>query len=386
MRRRVFIVVGTRPEAVKLGPVVRACRARPADFETIVCLSGQHRELLSPLVDYFELRPDVDLRDAEPASSLGESAARVLRRVDEQLARFAPDWMVVQGDTTTAAAAAQAAFYRQVRVAHVEAGLRTGDLGSPFPEEFNRRIVTLAASLHFAPTEPAAANLRAEGVAAERIAVTGNTAVDALLWTVERQRVEAERKIAASPRPTVLVTAHRRENFGPGLANICEAVRRLTARFPDHRFIWPVHPNPSVDGPVRNALGNVSGVELLPPLDYPEFVRHLAEASLILTDSGGVQEEAPSLGIPVLVLRNETERPEGVAAGCAELVGTNVAAIVDRATEILSATDDSKRLTVTPIPNPYGDGRASERIVEAIMSDDRLRFREKDGKETMNDE
>lgn len=368
MRRRAFIVIGTRPEAVKLAPVVRACRARAQEIETIVCLSGQHRELLAPLVELFELRPDVELRDAAPAGSLSESTARVLQNIDAQLARFAPDWVVVQGDTTTAAAAAQAAFYRRIRVAHVEAGLRTGDLASPFPEEFNRRVVTLAATLHCAPTAQAAANLRAEGVVAERIIVTGNTAVDALLWTVDRQRSETHSHDSASQRPTVLVTAHRRENFGPGLANICEAVRRLAMRFPEHRFIWPVHPNPSVDVPVRAALANVPGIELLPPLEYLEFVRRMSEATLLLTDSGGVQEEAPSLGIPVLVLRRETERPEGVAAGCAELVGTDIAAIVDRATAHLSQTANLRRTPRPAIANPYGDGRAAERIVDAMVN------------------
>jgi UDP-N-acetylglucosamine 2-epimerase (non-hydrolysing) len=364
MRRRVLIVVGTRPEAVKLAPVIRALRECSAEFETIVCLSGQHRELLAPLVEYFDLRPDVDLSDAEPHRSLSELAGRCLQRLDDELARRSPDWVVVQGDTTTAAAAAMAAFYRQVRVVHVEAGLRTGNLAGPFPEEFNRRVVALAAALHCAPTERAAANLRAEGIADERIVVTGNTAIDALLWTVAKQSSECGMRNAESDARTVLITAHRRENIGPGLANICEAVRRLATAYPDHRFLWPVHPNPLVESPIRAALEDLANVELVPPCDYPQFVAWMSRTVLILTDSGGVQEEAPSLRKPVLVLRSETERPEGVEAGCAELVGTDVERIVDRAAHYLDAV---RRGELRPqVANPYGDGHAAERIVAAL--------------------
>ena len=363
-RRRIFIVLGTRPEAIKLAPVVRACRARPDDFETIVCLTGQHRELVRPLVDYFDLRPDVDLDLMSPGQSLAELTSRCLTKLDAALAEHRPDVVVVQGDTTTAMTAAMAAFFRRVPVVHVEAGLRTGDMNSPFPEEFNRRVVTLAAALHCAPTERAAANLRAEGVADDRILVTGNTAIDALLWTRDRLKSQISNLRSETNRPLVLITAHRRESFGPGFDGICTAVAILAGRYPNHRFVWPLHPNPQASEPVRRALGDLANVELIAPLEYPDFVRTMDAATLILTDSGGVQEEAPSLGKPVLVLREETERPEGIAAGCAELVGTNAAKIIERASDYLDA---AKRGETRPaIVNPYGDGRAAERIVDAL--------------------
>ncbi|MCE9606198.1 MAG: UDP-N-acetylglucosamine 2-epimerase (non-hydrolyzing) [Planctomycetia bacterium] len=366
-RRRLFFSIGTRPEAVKLAPLVRVCRARPTEFEVFVCLSGQHRELVTPLVDYFELRPNCDLQVMSPNQNLAELTSRCLRKVDDVLGQYGPDFVIVQGDTTTAAATAQAAFFREKPIVHVEAGLRTGSLASPFPEEFNRRLISLAASFHCAPTEQAAANLQAEGTASGRIRITGNTGIDALLWTAERERVRIQESSAA-PSPLVLITAHRRESVGLGIANICAAVKMLAARFPKHRFAWPLHPNPKVEEPVRGALGNLPNVELGPALDYPEFVRTMDRATLILTDSGGVQEEAPSLGKPVLVLRNDTERPEGIAGGCAELVGIDPARIVDRATHYLEASPAvGKRL---PSANPYGDGKASERIADWLAEFD----------------
>lgn len=363
MRRlRLFIVVGTRPEVVKLAPIVRAARDRANEFETIVCLSGQHRELVAPLVDYFDLRPNVDLQVMSPNQNLAELASRCLRKVDDALAQYEPDVVVVQGDTTTAAAAATAGFYRRLPVAHVEAGLRTGNFDSPFPEEFNRRLVTLAAALHCAPTAQAADNLRREGVTDDRIVVTGNTVIDALLWTVARERTAIGNPQSATRH--VLITAHRRESFGVGIANICTAVQTLASRYPKHRFVWPVHLNPQVFEPVRAALGDLANVELVSPLDYPDFVRKMDAASLILTDSGGVQEEAPSLGKPVLVLRRDTERPEGIEAGCAELVGIDSAVIVARASHHLDAA--ARGETRPAIANPYGDGHAAERVLESI--------------------
>ena len=364
-RTRLFVVIGTRPEAVKLAPVVRAARRRSDAFETIVCLSGQHRELVASLVDYFDLRPDVDLQVMAPNQNLAELTARCLRKTDDALAQYEPDVVVVQGDTTTAAAAALAGFYRRLDVCHVEAGLRTGDLRSPFPEEFNRRTIASAAALHCAPTSRAADNLRREGIADARIVVTGNTGVDALLETVERERASCgDPRSATNASPSVLVTAHRRESFGRGLAEVCRAVRTLAGRFPNHAFVWPVHLNPQVFDPVRAALGDVANVRLVPPLDYPAFVRAMDRASLILTDSGGIQEEAPSLGKPLLVLRNDTERPEGVEAGCAELVGTDEARIVARAAFHLDAIlrGETRRMP----PNPYGDGAAAPRVLDAI--------------------
>lgn len=364
VRRRIFIVLGTRPEAIKLAPVVWACRARPADFETIVCLTGQHRELVRPLVDYFDLRPDVDLDLMSPQQTLAELTSRCLAKLDAALAEHRPDVVVVQGDTTTAMTAAMAAFFRRLPVVHVEAGLRTGDLSSPFPEEFNRRVVALAAALHCAPTERAAANLRAEGVADDRLLVTGNTAIDALLWTREHLKSQNSNLQSDGNRPLVLITAHRRESFGPGFDGICTAVATLAHKYPDHRFVWPLHPNPQASEPVRRALSGLANIELIAPLEYPDFVRTMDAATLILTDSGGVQEEAPSLGKPVLVLRDETERPEGIAAGCAELVGTNATKIVERAAHYLDAA--ARGETRPAIANPYGNGYAAERIVDAL--------------------
>lgn len=385
-RQRIFFVIGTRPEAVKLAPLVRACRALPDEFETIVCLSGQHRELVTPLVEFFDLRPACDLQVMSANQTLAELASRCLRKVDDALAQYEPDFVIVQGDTTTAVAAAEAAFYRRLRIVHVEAGLRSGDLGAPFPEEFNRRVVSLVATLHCAPTERAAAALRQEGVPAEQIRVTGNTVIDALLWTASRQRVaeSSSTGLRGGGRPlngdslapatapyevkagehVVLVTAHRRESLGEGLTGICAAVRRLAGAFTDCRFIWPVHANPKVRTPVEKALSGLSNVQLIPPLDYPDFVRLLDLSTLVLTDSGGVQEETPSLGKPVLVLRDTTERPEGIEAGCAELVGTNPARIVARATHYLEAARRGVR--PPPVINPYGDGHAAERIVAWI--------------------
>jgi len=375
---RLLFAVGTRPEVIKLAPVVRLCREMPESFEPIVLLTGQHRELVGRLVEYFDLRPDCDFQLMKAGQSPGEFMARCLERTTEALARFAPDAVVVQGDTTTAAAAATAAFLRRLPVVHVEAGLRTGNLAAPFPEEFNRRVVSLATTLHCAPTLPAAENLRREGIDPAAIFITGNTVIDALLWTAHGERVAAavDRKLpgpalhAASDGPIVVVTAHRRESFGEPLLNVCRAVRRLAEHYPSHRFYWPVHPNPQVDGPVRDALGGVPNVVLTPPLEYPEFVRLLDLSSLVLTDSGGVQEEVPSLGKPVLVLRDDTERPEGVEARCAVLVGTDA----DRIVAVARSYLDAPRLGETIPVNPYGDGQAARRVLEAVR--ERIRPRE----------
>lgn len=352
--------------------MVRVCRARPNDFEVFVCLSGQHKELVAPLVEYFDLRPSCDLQVMSPNQNLAELTSRCVRKVDDVLGQYSPDFVIVQGDTTTAAATAQAAFFRKKPIVHVEAGLRTGSLQSPFPEEFNRRLISLAASFHCAPTEHAAGNLKAEGINGSRIRVTGNTGIDALVWTADRER-ERIKSQTVLMNPLVLITAHRRESVGAGIAAICHAVRALAEKFPNHRFVWPLHPNPRVEEPVRAALGKSSNVMLGPALDYPEFVRTMDRATLILTDSGGVQEEAPSLGKPVLVLRNDTERPEGIAAGCAELVGIDPERIVERATFYLEgALRGDTRMAMS---NPYGDGRASERIADwlAEFNPDKLR-------------
>ncbi|MEX2113969.1 MAG: UDP-N-acetylglucosamine 2-epimerase (non-hydrolyzing) [Pirellulales bacterium] len=363
----VLFVFGTRPEAIKLAPLILACAQCDQIARSIVCTTGQHREMLTGVLEYFGVAVDVDLELMRPDQSLADLTARALQGVRDTIAQRRPDCVVVQGDTTTAMAAALAAFYERVPVVHVEAGLRTGNLLAPWPEELNRRIVTLAAAVHCAPTQRAADALAAEGVSPAHIHVTGNTVVDALLSTVARERQNAARwqaKYAAlGDARLVLITGHRRENFGGGLAWLCQAIGQLAAQFPNVQFIYPVHLNPNVLGPVRAALSGLPNVQLAPPAPYPEFVWLMDRATLILTDSGGIQEEAPSLGKPVLVMRDSTERPEALAGGLVELVGTRVELIVERASRLLSGLPQRER---PPAANPYGDGHAAGRIVRLI--------------------
>ena len=367
-RLRILLLFGTRPEAIKMAPVVHECRRRPEAIEPIVAAAGQHRELLEPVVEYFDLRPDRRLDVMRPGQSLAELTSTCVVAIDALLAELKPDCVVVQGDTTTVMAASLAAFYRSVPLAHVEAGLRTGNLRAPWPEELNRRIVSLSAALHFAPTKRAADALLAEGVPAASVHITGNTVIDALLWTIGRERGRAEhwqRKYAMlGSRRLVLITGHRRENFGAGLQAICEAIATLAERFPDVAFLYPVHLNPRVLEPVRQMLSGRPNVHLTEPAAYPEFVWLMQRSTLILTDSGGVQEEAPSLRKPVLVTRETTERPEAVEAGAAELVGTSADAIVSRVSLLL--TDEAEYARRQVAVNPYGDGQAAKRIVDVL--------------------
>ncbi len=367
-RLRALVIFGTRPEAIKMAPLVAACR-RHARVEPIVCLTGQHRELLAQVTDYFGVEADVRLDLMTADQSLASLTARAVEGIDAVLAARRPDCVVAQGDTTTVMAAALGAFYRRTPFVHVEAGLRTGDLEAPWPEELNRRIADQVAALCCAPTERAADALAAEGIAADRIHVTGNTVIDALLETVRRERARAahwQRKHAAlGDAPVVLVTAHRRESFGRGLEAICRAIRVLAARFADHRFVYPVHLNPNVREPVGRLLGGAENVDLVDPPAYPEFVWLMDRARLILTDSGGVQEEAPSLGKPVVVMRERTDRPELVEAGASLVVGTSVERIVAAAEALL--TDPARYTACQIAESPYGDGRAAERIVELML-------------------
>lgn len=367
---RPLLLFGTRPEAIKMAPVVYECRRRRDEIEPIVCLTGQHREMLAQVTDYFSLAADHDLDLMRPDQSLADLTARCLQGVDRLLEEVEPDCLVAQGDTTSVLAASLAAFYRRVPFAHVEAGLRTGDLQAPWPEELNRRVASLTATLHFAPTERAAASLRAEGVPPERVLVTGNTVIDALLWTLERERARSElwqRKYAMlGSRRLVLITGHRRESFGRGLRSVCGAIADLSERFPDVRFVYPVHLNPNVRAPVQDILGGRANIHLTAPVPYPEFVWLMDRSTLIITDSGGVQEEAPSLRKPVLVTRETTERPEAVEAGAAELLGTNRERIVQRAAALLTDPADYARHLVDV--NPYGDGHAAQRIVDRLLS------------------
>lgn len=366
---RVFAVVGTRPEAIKMAPVIRAARARRAAVELIVCTTGQHRDLAAEMLRHFEIFADVELSAVVPGQSMSELTARLVQQLDGALATAEPDWIVVQGDTSTALAAAMAAFYRRVPLVHVEAGLRTGHLDAPWPEEFNRRVVGLSAALHCAPTADAAANLLAEGISPQRIEVTGNTVVDALLWTLKRRddpvARECSRLTVAADRQLVLITSHRRESFGRGLENICRAVLALAGRFSSTDFVFCLHPNPAAQTAARRLLAGTANVQLCDPLSYPEFVSLMARSTLILTDSGGIQEEAPTLGIPVLVARETSERPEAIRAGYAQLVGTSVARIVTAATLLLQQQERPPRRINGD--SPYGDGRAGERIISLLI-------------------
>ena len=367
--RTILVVFGTRPEAIKLFPVIRALGQRPG-IRVRTCVTAQHRGLLDQVLAIADLSPDVDLDLMEPGQSLDRLTARLLVGLGETMDAERPDLVVVQGDTATAMAGALAAYYRRIPVAHVEAGLRSGDIHHPWPEEVNRRIVAPIAAHHFAPTDTAAAALLAETIDSATVHVTGNTVIDALHWT--EARVAADPSLAAglddvarrfAGKRIVLVTTHRRENFGGGMEAIARAIGRIAARA-DVAVLFPVHPNPAV-GPVMDAiLGHRENVARIEPLDYPHFVRALGLCDLVLTDSGGVQEEAPALGKPVLVMRETTERPEGVVAGTARLVGTDEERIVS---EVFTLLDDSEaHAAMARAHNPFGDGHAAERIAETL--------------------
>lgn len=366
---RPLLVFGTRPEAIKMAPIVQACRARPNEIDPIVCVTGQHREMLAQVTDYFGIEHDLDLDLMRPNQSLAGLTARCIERIDEVLAERTPDCVIAQGDTTTVMCASLAAFYRRVPFVHVEAGLRTGDIWSPFPEELNRRVATLTTALHCAPTERSRQNLLREGIADATIHVTGNTVIDALLWAAARERTDggrwAEKYSWLGDRRMLLITGHRRENFGGGFENICRAIAELAGRFPDVAFVYPVHLNPNVQEPVRRILSDRSNIHLLPPAPYPEFVWLMDRSTLILTDSGGVQEEAPSLKKPILVMRDSTERPEALDAGAVELVGTDSSRIVAAVSRLLSDPLEYARRQIEC--NPYGDGKSAERIVDLVL-------------------
>lgn len=367
---RVLSVFGTRPEAIKMAPVVRRLAQTPG-IESLVCVTAQHRQMLDQVLNLFDIRPDFDLNLMQPDQSLAQITAAVFTHLDPVIRQTRPDWILAQGDTTTVMATALLAYYHRVRFGHVEAGLRTGDKWQPFPEEINRRVAGVVADLHFAPTEWARQNLLRENIPAETIRVTGNPVIDALHWVahlpydpseLQRLGIPAE----ALTRRIILVTAHRRENFGRPLENICAALRDLAEIYRDDvHLIYPVHLNPNVQGPVYRLLSGIPNITLLPPLDYLPLVQILKRATLVLTDSGGLQEEAPGLGVPVLVLRAVTERPEGVQAGTVRLVGTEREAILAAARLLLDSEEERQKMARTV--NPYGDGHASERIVTALM-------------------
>jgi UDP-N-acetylglucosamine 2-epimerase (non-hydrolysing) len=357
----ILCTIGTRPEAIKMAPVIRALRAAPW-ARCRVLLTAQHRELVDPMLAFFGIEPDIDLDLMRPGQSLVDLTSRMLPAVHDAIDRERPDIVLAQGDTTTVFVTALASFYRRVPFAHVEAGLRTGRLDAPFPEEANRVLAGHLSALHFAPTEAARANLRREGIPDDRIRVTGNTVIDALLLTAAR-----DLPIGVDLDPAkrmILVTAHRRDSFGEPIRRVCRAVAELHERFPDVQFLWPVHPNPSIQPVVEGAMSGLARVRLCAPLPYGAFVAAMKRSAVILTDSGGVQEEAPALGKPVLVLRGESERPEAIAAGVARLVGHDPAAIVAEAGRLL--TDPDAYRSMARGASPYGDGRAADRIVAAV--------------------
>jgi UDP-N-acetylglucosamine 2-epimerase (non-hydrolysing) len=373
-RKIVDIFIGTRPEAIKMAPVVAALK-RHGDLECRVIATGQHREMFRQVAAELGFAADADLDTMVPNQTLAGLTARLMQGIDAWLERSRPDIALVQGDTTTVLVAALACFYRRIPVGHVEAGLRTASVMSPFPEELNRRLSSQMMSLHFAPTPAAKAALLREGFADEVIDVTGNTVVDSLFMELVRQeepatRASVDESLSAAigrdwaTRPYVLITGHRRENFGDGFEQICRAVKRLALLYPGYRFVYPVHLNPNVQEPVRRLLEGVPNVNLISPQGYRNFVALMAKCKLVLTDSGGVQEEAPSLGKPVLVMRESTERPEGVEAGTARLIGSGEDSIVRSVSELLD--DPAAYEAMANAVNPYGDGRAAERIVARV--------------------
>jgi UDP-N-acetylglucosamine 2-epimerase (non-hydrolysing) len=372
MTIKVLSVFGTRPEAIKMAPLVTAL-GRDVRFDSRVCVTAQHREMLDQVLLLFDIRPDFDLNVMRPGQGLTDIASSIMTALPPVLEAVRPDLVLVHGDTSTTLFASLSAYYARIPVGHVEAGLRTDDLYSPWPEEANRKLTGALAALHFAPTERASYNLRREGVGSTQITVTGNTVIDALLDVVGRlradtalyERVAATIPVTLTDRRIILVTGHRRESFGDGFERICLALRRIAERFSDVDIIYPVHLNPNVGEPVRRLLAGLANVHLIDPIDYLPFVHLMDRSSIILTDSGGVQEEAPSLGKPVLVMRDTTERPEAVDAGTVKLVGTDVDAIVSNLTTLL--TDPEAYSAMSLAHNPYGDGAACGRITDAIV-------------------
>ena len=373
--KKILLVFGTRPEAIKMAPLVKALQKDTEHFETRVCVTAQHRQMLDQVLEVFGIPPEYDLNIMAPNQDLYDITAKVLLGLREVLKDFRPDTVLVHGDTTTSMAASLAAFYMQIPVGHVEAGLRTYNMLSPWPEEMNRQVTDRICTYYFAPTEQSKVNLLQENIDAKKIFITGNTVIDALLMAVdiisttagvkEKMAKELQEKgYTVGDREYILVTGHRRENFGDGFLHICKAIKELAALHPEMDIVYPVHLNPNVQKPVYELLSGLSNVYLISPLDYLPFIYAMQHSTLLLTDSGGVQEEAPSLGKPVLVMRDTTERPEAVEAGTVKLVGTDAEAIVSNVTALLLDKEMYKRMSETH--NPYGDGQACERIIAAL--------------------
>lgn len=379
--KKILIVFGTRPEAIKMAPVVKEFQENKDNFETRVCVTAQHREMLDQVLDIFEIEPNYDLNIMKAEQDLYDISARVLLELRPVLKEFKPDVLLVHGDTTTSSMAALAAFYKQIPVGHVEAGLRTHNIYSPWPEEMNRQITGRITTYHFAPTELSKQNLLEENVKNENIIVTGNTVIDALHIALNKIKDDSTieeklqkqifefgypylNKLKSGNRSMILITGHRRENFGDGFVNMCEAMKEIAQANPDFDLVYPVHLNPNVQKPVNEILGGISNIHLISPLEYLPFIYLMEKSYLVLTDSGGIQEEAPSLGKPVLVMRDTTERPEAIEAGTVELVGTDRDLIVKKVNELIF--NKNKYQTMSMAYNPYGDGRASTIIVSYI--------------------
>jgi len=369
---KVLTVFGTRPEAIKMAPIANALAASTA-FDAKVCVTGQHKQMLNNILSLFSIEPDFDLNIMKKNQDLTDVTSRILCALRSTFQTYRPDWVLVHGDTTTTFATSLAAFYEKIPVAHIEAGLRTGDYYSPWPEEMNRCLTSVIAKLHFAPTNTAKNNLLHEHIPKDQIIVTGNSVIDALMET--KQKIHSDKKLYAKltqefsfipdNKKIILVTGHRRENFGEGMLNICKAIAQIAKKRSDVHIVYPVHLNPKVQEPVFKLLSDIDNISLISPLEYTPFVYLMGKSSIILTDSGGIQEEAPSLGKPVLVMRNNTERPEAVEAGTVKLVGTNPSKIVEHVSELLN--NPSIYASMATSENPYGDGQASQRIIKALQ-------------------
>lgn len=368
--KKILIIFGTRPEAIKMAPLVKAFQKENNFFETKVCVTAQHRQMLDQVLNFFDIQPDFDLNLMKPNQNLYTITADIIVGLKSVLEDFKPDFVFVHGDTTTTMAASIAGFYSGAKVCHIEAGLRTFDKYSPFPEEINRQVTGRIADLHFAPTETSKENLLKENISEKNILITGNTVIDALLESADRvESIEDEeisklKNLVDTSKKLILVTGHRRENHGEGFINICKALKEIAVNNADVQLIYPVHLNPNVQKPVYEILSNVENIHLIEPLSYPAFVWLMKYSYLIITDSGGVQEEAPSLGKPVLVMRDTTERPEAVAAGTVILVGTDTQKIINECEELLKNTEKYQKMSA--LHNPYGDGKACERVVEFL--------------------
>ena len=371
-KNTLLFIFGTRPEAVKMAPLIKECEKYPKDFNVKILVTGQHREMLDQVLEFFKIKPDYDLHLMKPNQTLFDVTADALRGMNDIIDEVKPDLIIVQGDTTTVFTGALAGYYKKVKVAHLEAGLRTGDKYSPFPEEMNRILTGHIADYHWAPTEQARKNLLNEGIREENIHVVQNTVIDALFLALELLKKEGDSKYEEFfkdidlSKKIVLVTAHRRESFGEPFENICNAVKELSTKYPDVEFVYPVHLNPNVREVVYRILSDIPNIHLIEPLDYPYMVWIMNKSYIVLTDSGGVQEEAPSLGKPVLVLRDVTERQEGVDAGTAKLVGTDKELIIKETSKLLDNPKEYEKMAKAI--NPYGDGKTSERIVEILRT------------------